>query len=201
MAKPSLRGAIATKQSRTTSKLRNSLWIASPFAMLGVAMTKTKRESGTPRDACFNDPRPSRDAAALQGLPAAQALRGNPGGSARLSAFHRGSRQGDVGPQGSASGHVSRDQSGTSGPVRPPQPGSGDLALLHGRYPRRKEKNLSQSSEAPRAPVIVPADMMPKPPGNDADEASPAGTALAPPPSVTGRRPSRRASFDSQYVT
>jgi hypothetical protein len=60
---------------------------------------------------------------------------------------------------------------------------------------------LSQSSEAPHAPVIVPAGMMPKPPENEADEASPAGTALAP----TGRR-HRPTSFTtseirSEYVT
>ena len=72
--------------------------------------------------------------------------------------------------------------------------------ILYGRSNRGAETigcstgvtraGLSQSSEAPRAPVIVPADMMPKPPGREADEASPAGTALAPPSGVTGRRPS-----------
>ena len=36
------------------------------------------------------------------------------------------------------------------------------------------------SSDAPRMPVVMPADMMPGPPGSKADEASPAGTALAP---------------------
>ena len=36
------------------------------------------------------------------------------------------------------------------------------------------------SSDAPRMPVVMPADMMPGPPGSQADEASPAGTALAP---------------------
>jgi hypothetical protein len=36
------------------------------------------------------------------------------------------------------------------------------------------------SSDAPRTPVLVPAGMMPGPPGSQADEASPAGTALAP---------------------
>ncbi len=56
--------------------------------------------------------------------------------------------------QSSASGHASWDAAGTFGPVRPPQPGGGDLARIRGRYPRQ---NLSQSSEAPRAPVLVPA--------------------------------------------
>ena len=36
------------------------------------------------------------------------------------------------------------------------------------------------SSDAPRTPVVMPAGMMPGPPGSQADEASPAGTALAP---------------------
>ena len=63
--------------------------------------------------------------------------------------------KGTIHPQGSASGHASWDLAGALDPVRPPQPGGGDLTPLHGRYPRRK--NLSQSSEAPRTPVIVPA--------------------------------------------
>jgi hypothetical protein len=46
--------------------------------------------------------------------------------------------RGTIHPQGSASGHASWDLAGAFGPVRPPQPGSGDLALLRGRYPRRK---------------------------------------------------------------
>ncbi len=47
------------------------------------------------------------------------------------------------------------------------------------------------SSDAPRAPVIVPAGMMPEPPECAGDEPTPAGTALAPPARVTGRRPLR----------
>ena len=39
---------------------------------------------------------------------------------------------------------------------------------------------LPTSSDAPRTPVVVPADMMPGPPECEADEAAPAGTALAP---------------------
>ena len=35
-------------------------------------------------------------------------------------------------------------------------------------------------SDAPRAPVLVPAGMMPEPPGSSSDEPPPAGTALAP---------------------
>ena len=45
---------------------------------------------------------------------------------------------------------------------------------------------LSQSSDAPRVPVVVPADMMPKPPGSGGDEPPPAGTALAPSAGVAG---------------
>jgi hypothetical protein len=78
-------------------------------------------------------------------------------GRARLPAFHRGSRRRDcssprlsVRPCFLGFGRSVRSQSSL-------QPGSENLAPLHGRYPRRKNKNLSQSSEAPRAPVIVPA--------------------------------------------
>ncbi len=60
-----------------------------------------------------------------------------PAGAARLLAFHRGSRQRDIGPQGSASGHASWDLAGAFDPVRAPQPGGGDQATLHGHYPRR----------------------------------------------------------------
>ena len=45
--------------------------------------------------------------------------------------------KGSARPQGSASGHVSCDLAGASGPQSPPQPGGGDLAPLRGRYPRR----------------------------------------------------------------
>jgi hypothetical protein len=44
----------------------------------------------------------------------------------------------------------------------------------------RGQVALPTSSDAPRMPVVMPADMMPEPPGSEADEASPAGTALAP---------------------
>ena len=48
------------------------------------------------------------------------------------------------------------------------------------------------SSDAPRTPVVMPAGMMPGPPGSQADEASPAGTAPAPlRPASPGRRPYR----------
>jgi len=64
----------------------------------------------------------------------------------------RGSRQRDFRPQGSASGHASWDAAGASDPLAA-LPGE-DRTPLHGCYPRR---NLSQSSEAPHAPVLVPA--------------------------------------------
>ena len=44
-------------------------------------------------------------------------------------------------------------------------------------------------SEAPRAPVVMPAGSMPGPPGSGSDEPPPAGTAPAPSVGVTGRRP------------
>ena len=59
---------------------------------------------------------------------------------------------------------------------------------------------LSQSSEFPRRPVIMPAGRMsPKPPGSGGDEPPPAGTAFAPPAGVTGWRPLRER--DSWFVT
>ncbi len=80
-------------------------------------------------------------------------------GRARLPAFHHGSSQGVCGP-------LVR-----SGPgfVATPSKGRGFL--------RRRPDHFS---DAPRMPVVMPADMMPGPPGSQADEAKPAGTALAP---------------------
>ncbi len=53
-----------------------------------------------------------------------------------------------------------------------------DRTRLHGHYPRRKTPVPVQ--RAPRAPVIVPAGLMPKPPECASDEPSPAGTATRP---------------------
>ena len=47
----------------------------------------------------------------------------------------------------------------------------------------------SRLSEAPRAPVIMPAGSMPGPPGSGSDEPPPAGTAPAPSVGVTGDVP------------
>ena len=76
-------------------------------------------------------------------------------------------------PKGAASGQASRNAAPISGGLPPPAP--------------------ARSQRAPRTPVIVPADMMPKPPECDSDEPPRAGTALAPPAGVTGQRPSRGA--------
>ena len=62
--------------------------------------------------------------------------------------------RGTAHPQGSVSGHASWDSAGALGPIRPPQPGGGDLTLLHGRYPRRA---CPSPANAPRTPVVVPA--------------------------------------------
>jgi hypothetical protein len=57
-------------------------------------------------------------------------------------------------------------------------------------------------SEAPRTPVIVPAGMMPGPPGSRTDEVLPAGTALAPfRPASPARRPFRARLIRTGYVT
>jgi len=96
--------------------------------------------------------------------------------------------RGTAGPQGSASGHVSRDQSGALDPIRPPRPGSGDLAHLRGRYPRRR--TLSQSSEH-----LTHRSWCRQSDARAArvrrDEPSPAGTAIPPRTSRSsrGRRP------------
>jgi hypothetical protein len=58
---------------------------------------------------------------------------------------------------------------------------------------------LSQSSEAPRRPVIMPAEAMPRPPGSGVTS-PPAGTALA--PSIGCRRPTpldERVFFSYPY--
>jgi hypothetical protein len=99
-------------------------------------------------------------------------------GRARLPAFHHGSRQRESPPQGSASGQASRNTTSDGG--------------------GHSANAAPGCSDAPRMPVIVPAGMMPEPPESKADEAPPAGTALAPfRPASPGRRPFR-ARFDSQ---
>jgi hypothetical protein len=71
----------------------------------------------------------------------------HPAGRARLSAFHCGSRQGDSWSPRLSVRPCFPGRSGAFDPVRPLQPGSGDLARLRGRYPRRNNKRTSQSSE------------------------------------------------------
>ena len=76
-------------------------------------------------------------------------------GRARLPAFHDGSRQRDFRPEGSASGQASRKRRQTL------------------RTCRRRRFGYS---DAPRAPVVMPAGMIPEPPG------------CGPYPSARGRR-------------
>ena len=71
----------------------------------------------------------------------------HPAGCARLSASHCGSCQGDSWSPRLCIRPCFGRQSGAFDPVRPPQPGGGDLALLHGRYPRRKNEQLSPYRE------------------------------------------------------
>jgi hypothetical protein len=72
-----------------------------------------------------------------------------------------------VGPQGSASGHASEDQSGAFDPIRPPQSGGGDLARLHGRYPCRKTKRKNCPRPVSTSHAGHSAGrMMPEPPEN-----------------------------------
>ncbi len=150
-------------------------WIAS----LSLATTKETKKEAERRKAQTSNHRALRCGAA-------------PAGAARLSAFHRGSRQRDVGPQGSASGHASWDLAGAFDPVRPPQPGGGNLAPLHGitrAAPVPVQRSTSRTGRCA-------GRLMPEPPECASDEPTPADTALAPPTGVTGWRPSR-ARFES----
>jgi len=98
---------------------------------------------------------------------------------ARLSAFHRGSCQGEFFiPMAPASGQASWDA------VR-----AGVTRL-----------RLSQSRVAPPTPVIVPEGMMPEPPGNGVYGPA-AGTALAPPAESTLPDGVRNLDEMAGYVT
>ena len=60
-------------------------------------------------------------------------------------------------------------------------------AALHAMQRAGVTRTLaSRLSEAPRAPVVMPAGSMPGPPGSGSDEPPPAGTAPAPSVGVTG---------------
>ena len=96
-------------------------------------------------------------------------------------------------PSGSASGHASGEQSGAFSPLRPLQPGSGDLALFHGRYPRRTDRPTASTSRT--GPIA--GGMMPDA-ARERVTSPPAGTALAPSQGVSSRRTSlRKASWES----
>ena len=92
-----------------------------------------------------------------------------------------------AGPQGSASGHASGEQSGAFSPVRPLQPGSGDLALFHGHYPRRTDRPTASTSHAGRCAGRMMPDA-----ARERVTNPPAGTALAPSQGVSSRRTSLR---------
>ena len=98
-------------------------------------------------------------------------------GRARLPAFHHGSCQGEY-------------------LIPKARPGPGFVGQACQRGGGHSADTAPTSSDAPRTPVVMPAGMMPEPPGSAADEATPAGTALAPlRPASPGRRPFR-ARFD-----
>jgi hypothetical protein len=158
---------------------------------------------------CFASPLPAKRRARKEAerrqtrnqllhLPAQRALCGR----ARLSAFHRGSCQGDSwSPRLSVRPCFGR-QSGAFDPVRPLQPGSGDLALFHGRYPRRKNerrncpRTVSTSHAGHSAGGLMPDA------ARDRVVSPPAGTALAPLsvlPSAEGVL--HRARFDNDLVS
>ena len=82
-----------------------------------------------------------------------------------------------------------REQSGAFSPVGRPNRG-GDLALLHGRYPRRKTRTLSPYSEH-LACRSCAGRLMPDA-ARERVTNPPAGTALAPSQGVSSRRTSLR---------
>ena len=81
-------------------------------------------------------------------------------------------------------------QSGAFDPVRPPQPGGGDLALLHGRYPRRKRKSCPRPVSISHTGHSA-GRMMPDA-ARERVTNPPAGTALASSQGVSSRRTSLR---------
>jgi hypothetical protein len=112
-------------------------------------------------------------------------------GRARLSAFHCGSRQGDSWSPRLSVRPCFPGQSGAFGPVRPLQPGSGDLARLHGRYPRR---NKSQCSEHLTCRSLCRQADARRRPSAERTNPLPASTGPAPAsPSSPGWRPVRGA--------
>ena len=112
-------------------------------------------------------------------------------GRARLSAFHCGSRQGDSWSPRLSVRPCFPGQSGAFGPVRPLQPGSGDLARLHGRYPRR---NKSQCSEHLTCRSLCRQADARRGPSAERTNPLPASTGPAPAsPSSPGWRPVRGA--------
>src|SRR6185437_11955793 len=112
-------------------------------------------------------------------------------GRARLSAFHCGSCRGDSWSPRLSVRPCFPGQSGAFGPVRPLQPGGGDLARLHGRYPRR---NKSQCSEHLTCRSLCRQADARRRPSAERTNPLPASTGPAPAsPSSPGWRPVRGA--------
>ena len=121
--------------------------------------------------------------------------RGAPCGGARLSASHRGSCQRDSWSPRLCTRPCFGRQSGAFDPVRPPQPGGGDLALLHGCYPRRTNpRTVSTSRTGHDAGRLMPDA------ARERVTSPPAGTALAPSQGVSSRRTSLRKARWSLLV-
>jgi hypothetical protein len=131
---------ITTRMSLRSSGLRKRVIPKSVVAVFGQDHAQEKG-SGTPADAFVVCPYASgvRDAPRKRRLAPPSAC-----GRARLPAFHYGSHQRDFRPEGSASGQASRKRRESCGVPHAPVFGH---------------------SDAPRAPVVMPAGMMPEPPG------------------------------------
>ena len=108
---------------------------------------------------------------------------------------HRGSCQGDSWSPRLCTRPCFGRQSGAFDPVRPPQPGGGDLALLHGCYPRRTNpRTVSTSRTGHDAGRLMPDA------ARERVTNPPAGTALAPSQGVSSRRTSLRKARWSLLV-
>jgi len=152
-------------------------WIASSLSLL--AMTKKERKknkgSGTPADAVFHDPQRY----GVRGAPTKKRLAPPSAcGCARLPAFHHGTCGSDRTPPLSSCDKLPRAELGRDGHYPPPAAIRYSEAYLAGRSSCRPVVSAEAARER-------------------ADEATPAGTALAPlRPASPGRRP-LWASFDS----
>ena len=145
----------------------------SRITLRSIRATK-KKGSGTPADAVVQVPH----ASGVRGAPRIKSACADPSavGRARLPAFHHGSRQRESSSLRLSLGQASWDSAGALDPVRPPQPGGGDLAQLkRALHPPRPVPVQRSTSRAGRNAGRLDAQAARERTANP-----PAGTALAP---------------------